>query len=84
MVIPGIEFGCTFKDEEVHILGYFINYQDNNLIKITNKLKDARLTRGIEMVKKLNILGLEISLDEVREFSGEEYIGRPHIARRCV
>ncbi|SHE31549.1 hypothetical protein SAMN02745784_00320 [Tissierella praeacuta DSM 18095] len=84
MVIPGIEFGCTFKDEEVHILGYFINYQDNNLIKITNKLKDARLTRGIEMVKKLNILGLEISLDEVREFSGEEYIGRPHIARALI
>lgn len=83
-VIPGIEFSCVFKDEEVHILGYFINYQEPKLIEITNQLKNSRLTRGIEMVNKLNKLGIEISIDEVKEFSGEKYIGRPHIARALI
>ncbi|WP_353095241.1 PHP domain-containing protein [Tissierella praeacuta] len=83
-VIPGIEFSCVFKDEEVHILGYFINYQDPRLIKIITQLKKSRLTRGIEMINRINELGLDLSIDEVKEFSGEEYIGRPHIARALI
>ena len=37
-VIPGIEFSCIYRDEEVHILGYFIDYKDPNIINITNEL----------------------------------------------
>ncbi len=83
-IIPGIEFSCVYNDEEVHILGYFINYKDLNLIKVTNKLKKSRLTRGVEMVYKLNKLGLKLSIEEVKKFSGEKYIGRPHIARALI
>lgn len=83
-VIPGIEFSCIFNDEEVHILGYFIDYRDKDLIKITGELKNSRLTRGIKMVNRINELGLDLSLEEVKELSGEEYIGRPHIARALV
>lgn len=83
-IIPGIEFSCVYNDEEVHILGYFIDYKNLNLIKLTNKLKKSRLTRGVEMVYKLNKLGLELSIEEVKKFSGEKYIGRPHIARALI
>ncbi|MDR7856204.1 PHP domain-containing protein [Tissierella sp.] len=83
-VIPGIEISCVYNDNEVHILGYFIDYNNKDIITITNKLKSSRLTRGIEIVNKINQLGLDISLEEVKEFSGEEYIGRPHIARVMV
>lgn len=83
-IIPGIEFSCVFNNEEVHILGYFIDYNDSNLIKITNKIRRSRLTRGIKMVNKLNQIGLDISIEEVMKLSGETYIGRPHIARVLV
>lgn len=83
-IISGIEFGCVFNNEEVHILGYFIDYKAPNLIKITNELRQSRLTRGIEMVGKLNQLGLDLSIEEVKKFSGEKYIGRPHIARALI
>lgn len=36
------------------------------------------------MVYKLNKLGLELSIEEVKKFSGEKYIGRPHIARALI
>lgn len=83
-VIPGIEFSCICRDEEVHILGYFIDYKNPNIIDITNRLKSARLNRGIEIVKKINSLGMNLTVEEVKQFSGEEYIGRPHIARALI
>lgn len=36
------------------------------------------------MVKKLNELGVEISIERVREIAGTEFIGRPHIARAML
>ncbi|QQY80674.1 hypothetical protein EDD65_105198 [Keratinibaculum paraultunense] len=84
-IIPGIEFSCIFKDEEVHILGYFIDYKSLKLKKITDSLKNKRILRGIEMVKKINKLGMNISIEEVQIEAGRNnYIGRPHIARVLV
>ena len=83
-VIPGIEFSTIYNDEEVHILGYFINPFDSSILEITDKLKKSRLNRGINMVKKFNDLGFNITIDEVIETSGGELIGRPHIARVLI
>lgn len=83
-VIPGIEFSCVYRDEEVHILGYFIDYNNSDIIKITTKLKLSRLSRGIDIVKKINDLGMELNVEEVKAISGEDYIGRPHIARALI
>lgn len=84
IVIPGIEFGCIYKDEEVHILGYFIDYKSSILIELTKKLRDSRVTRGIQMIEKINTLGMQLSLEDVKEFVEEGYIGRPHVARAMV
>ena len=83
-VIPGIEFSCIYNEEEAHILGYFIDYKNPDIINITNKLKEARLGRGVEIVKKINSLGMNLTVEEVKDFSGEDYIGRPHIARALI
>ena len=83
-VIPGIEFGCVYKDEEVHILGYFIDYKSYDIINITEKLKKFRVLRGLEMIEKVNSLGMDLSVDEVKSLSKEDYIGRPHIARVLI
>ena len=37
--------------------------------------------RTKKMVKRLNALGLNISLSRVKEIAGSEFTGRPHIAR---
>lgn len=83
-VIPGVEFSSIYWDEEVHILGYFIDIYNKDIINTTNKLRDSRLSRGIEMVKKLNKLGLNVSIEEVKKISRDEYIGRPHIGRALI
>lgn len=83
-VIPGIEFGCVFHGEEVHVLGYFIDYKSLDIIKATEKLRENRINRAKEMVKKINSLGMKLTYEEVKRFSQDDYVGRPHIARALI
>lgn len=84
LIIPGIEFGCVYEDEEVHILGYFIDHKSPDIIDITKMLRKNRISRGLKMIEKINNLGINIDLEEVRSLSIDDYIGRPHIARALV
>lgn len=83
-IIPGIEFGCIFSNEEVHILGYFIDHTDFQLNQIIRKLRSSRIDRAIKIIEKLKELGISISLLDVKTYSTEDNIGRPHIARTMV
>lgn len=83
-VIPGIEFSSIYNDQEVHILGYYIDYKSKKLIDITTDIKVSRLQRGKKMIKKINDLDMNITMEDVRRFSRKEFIGRPHIARALI
>ncbi|MCF6459757.1 PHP domain-containing protein [Clostridium sp. Cult3] len=83
-IIPGIEFGCIYKDEEVHILGYFIDYKSSIIEQVTDSLRQERILRGLKIIDKVNSLGMKIDVDEVYKIAEEDYIGRPHIARVLV
>ena len=80
-IIPGIEFGCIYKNEEVHILGYFINYKSSKIINLSKELKKNRIDRSLKMINKLNTIGFKIEMDEIEVLTKEGYIGRPHIAK---
>lgn len=83
-VIPGIEFSCIYQDEEVHILGYFIDFKSPSITEATRKLKLTRIKRGHKIIDRLNDLNINISIEDVKVFSGQDYIGRPHIARALI
>lgn len=63
-----------------HILGYAIRLHHGDLNQTLNKLQDARKNRNPEIIKCLNKLGLQISLEEVKQEVTEGQLGRPHIA----
>lgn len=83
-IIPGIELGCVYKEEEVHILGLFIDYKHPELISQIKMLKDGRTERGLNMVQLINDLGMSLSINDVMKFSRDGFIGRPHIARALM
>lgn len=81
-VIPGIELSSRMKGKEFHILGYFIDWRDEEFRDLLNTIQDARRQRARRMVKKLQELDLDITYDEVLEEAGDaKAICRPHIAR---
>lgn len=79
-VIPGIEISTLAEESEVHILGYYIDYENPELKEFCARIKNARETRAQRIVDKLNHLGYQVSMDQVYEKAGPEVIGRPHIA----
>ncbi|MBI3990525.1 MAG: PHP domain-containing protein [Candidatus Omnitrophica bacterium] len=80
-IIPGIELTSSIKEDEVHILGYFINRQDGWFQARLNKLSQARLERLSEMVKTLNRAGIILTAEEVLEITGNPAsVGRMHVA----
>lgn len=83
-VIPGIEFSCTYLNEEVHLLGYFIDYKLSDIINVTKVLKEERYLRGVKIISKLNSIGINISVDEVKKNIKGNLIGRPHIGRTLI
>lgn len=48
------------------------------------ELRRGRDVRNLEVIRRLNSLGLEISVEEVRAKAGEGSVGRPHIAAVMV
>lgn len=84
LIIPGIELSTELFDEEVHILGYNIDYKAIELLNILKKIQNQRLNRGKRIIKKLQSLGISISYEELLNTFQEGVVGRPHIARIMV
>jgi predicted metal-dependent phosphoesterase TrpH len=79
--VPGVEISCDFGIYSFHILGYWID-PENELLKNTLKiLLEYRTQRNLKIISRLRDLGIEISYDEVEEIAGNEVVGRIHFAQ---
>jgi len=82
--VCGVEISVKFEGKgHFHLLGYFKSPEVPELQSVLEKLQEARAKRNEKMVEKLRELGVDISMDELREFAEGE-IGRPHIAKLLV
>jgi hypothetical protein len=83
--LPGIEISCEFpRPGTMHLLGYGVDPASKPLHDLTRSLIDARDTRNPFIVRKLNDLGVAISMEEwVAEANGG-VLGRPHLAAILV
>jgi 3',5'-nucleoside bisphosphate phosphatase len=78
-LIPGIEINTDGSGSEIHILGYFPEYQRPAFQHVLQVLRDARVHRGERIVERLNQQGVHISWKRVRQIA-QGAVGRPHIA----
>lgn len=83
-LVPGVELSCDVPKNEVHILGYFINWHDANFQTMLAKFRDGRYGRAEKMTKKLTTFGAPITFERVRQIAGDASIGRPHVAQALV
>jgi hypothetical protein len=83
-VIPCVEISTDIPHDEVHVLGYFIDYADHELRATLDRFKNSRLRRAQGMVAKLADLGIHIDWQRVQEIAGGSSIGRPHIAQAML
>ena len=83
-IIPGIELSTDVPGDEIHMLGYFIQYEDEEFQDILKRFRTGRLDRAQEMVGKLAALGIVLDWRRVKEIAGDGSVGRPHIALAMV
>jgi hypothetical protein len=85
-IIPGIEVNTVWKEKEIHILGYYINPEDDTLQEVIKNHRDSRVVQLQEMAQKLKAkTKLDIRFEDILEqASSEGSIGRPHVAKAIV
>ena len=84
-VVPAIEMSATVEQVELHLLGYFVDHTNPELVAHTDAAARRRETRLRQMVDRLAEQGLEISFPAVCSISGRQgTLGRPHLARAMV
>ncbi|WP_139490133.1 PHP domain-containing protein [Brevibacillus dissolubilis] len=85
-VIPGVEISTAAKGQDIHVLGYFVPYDQESFREKLTGLRDVRHQRNIQLIKRLNELGVEITLEDVyrRKTGPDKNIGRPHIAEELM
>lgn len=79
-IIPGIEFSSYLSPSEIHILGYFIDVNNNFLQKVIKQSREDRINRIYAMVEKLHKLQVDIDPQEILTLAGKGSPGRMHVA----
>ncbi|MNO62638.1 hypothetical protein D3C76_533180 [compost metagenome] len=88
-VVPGVEISTRVGSKDIHVLGYFLDPEDQQLLKRLISLRRTRESRNEQIIKNLNQLGISITLEDIkrglgRELRPDESLGRPHIADTLV
>lgn len=84
-VVPGVEISTISGQEEIHLLGYFVDQEHPELQALLTRTREARWERAQQMLARLSRLGLPIEWERVVEISrGSGSIGRPHVAATLV
>ena len=81
--VPGVELSAEYpRPGSMHMLGYFVDYNDDSFCKTLEELKQHRRNRNPRIIAKLQELGMNITMEEVQEKAGgpEAQVGRPHFA----
>jgi hypothetical protein len=82
--IPGTELTAELADTELHVLGYFLDTQNEQLLTEIAKFQIVRQNRIHEMVACINELNVPLKVDDVFALANCKSPGRPHVARAMI
>src|ERR1043165_7073814 len=79
--IPATELTAEVSGHEIHFLGYFVDPQNETLLRELAKFQEVRQRRISEMCLKLNQAGIPLQAEAVFALANCRAPGRPHVAR---
>lgn len=84
-IIPALEMSSDYDGEDVHVLGYYVDVNNEALQRYCAQFRKRRQVRAMEIVQKCIDLGYALDTAQIEEtLAGGGTIGRPHIARMLV
>ncbi|MFO1478074.1 MAG: PHP domain-containing protein [Verrucomicrobiota bacterium] len=82
--VAGTELTAEHAGNEVHILGYFLDLENQRLLSEIARFQAVRQQRIHGMVERLNALSIPLRVESVFELANCRSPGRPHVARALV
>ena len=83
-VIPGIELTVEKADAEIHLLGYFIDWEADWFQKKLKEMQEGRRDRMRRMVEKLAEHNIDVNIEDVFKSAGKGSVGRLHLAQTMI
>ncbi|MBI4793602.1 MAG: PHP domain-containing protein [Deltaproteobacteria bacterium] len=83
-IVAGVEISAYLGDIPLHILGYGFRHEDPMLLENLEKIQTARNDRNDRILAHLNLLGIDVTREDLRRHSRTGQTGRPHIAKLLV
>ncbi len=80
-VVPGVEMGSDVGQDEIHILGYYLDWKQKEFLLRLKFFQKTRMERNERLLDRLQQLGMPITLDELTQLAPKEVIGKLHFAR---
>lgn len=83
-VVNGVEMSVTLGEQELHLLGYFFDPENEGLRRHFEYFSIERKKRVERMVERLRHLGITLDLEKILARAGVGAPGRPHVAAALV
>ena len=83
-VVPGVEMSCNTNGVDVHVLAYYIDCTQPAVQEFFEMVRQKRAERAEKMVAKMQELGVNITVEQVRAQAQGAATGRPHVAQALV
>ena len=82
--VPGVELSVDCSSGVMHMLGYWMDTANPELIRQMEWIRNGREMRNRGMLEKLNALGFAMTWEEVQALAGEDVVGRPHFGQVMI
>lgn len=82
--IPATELTAEQEGIELHLLGYFLDAENETLKEQLTKFQEVRQNRIHEITDRLQHLGVQLKAESVFRLANCRAPGRPHVARAMV
>lgn len=83
-VVPGVEMSAIYNGVEIHILGYFMDYENQQLLSRLDSIKQARYDRNEAMCERFKKDGINMTMERLSFGHGNTVITRAHFARILI
>jgi len=83
-VVPGVEMSSDVDHDEIHILGYYLDFKKKEFLLKLDYFQKIRIERNERLFRRLEELGMPVSSEEVLKLAPKGVVSRLHIARCMV
>ncbi|TCL59268.1 hypothetical protein EDD76_1044 [Kineothrix alysoides] len=71
--LPGIEIDCTFQGVNLHVLGYGIDYTNDDFYLLEKNIEEQHMHASLQMLLSTQELGFHITENDMAELAKNNY-----------